>query len=169
MSESQSDNLTLKESFRRATLLEKLAVCLSSWCGAGLMPGIPGTFGTLAALPLVVFIGILPGLCRVLFLLIVIIVAVWASGLCGRLMGRDDPREVVIDEVAGFVLAVFQLPISWMTLCLGFILFRVFDILKPFPIGRMEKIRGGTGIVMDDLMAGVYANLCIRIFFFLFT
>ena len=78
----------------------------------------------------------------------------------------SDPSEVVIDEVAGFLLTMFLLPLSWLTLGLGFILFRVFDILKPYPIKQAEKLRGGLGIVMDDLVAGIYAHLCVRLILF---
>jgi len=80
-------------------------------------------------------------------------------------MGQDDPKEVVIDEVAGFLLTIYLLPLSWLSIALGFIMFRFFDILKPFPIRRLERIGGGTGIVIDDLVAGVYASLSINILF----
>ena len=99
----------------------------------------------------------------VIFLIVFIPMAVWVSGISERLLGIDDPPEVVIDEMAGLMLALFLLPLTWSSLTLGFLLFRVFDILKPFPIGRLEKIRGGIGIVVDDLVAGVYANFCVRV------
>lgn len=169
MSESQSDTLTLRESFRKADLLGKSALCLSFWFGAGLMPGAPGTFGTLAALPLAVLTNHLGVFYEVLALVILIPTAVWSSGLSQKLLGREDPREVVIDEVAGFLLAILLLPASWLLWSLGFILFRFFDILKPFPIGMLEKkIKGGAGIVLDDLMAGVYANLSVRVLLLFF-
>jgi phosphatidylglycerophosphatase A len=81
----------------------------------------------------------------------------------GTLLERDDPAEVVIDEVAGILITFFLLPLSWLQLCFGFVLFRLFDILKPYPVRRLEKLKGGFGIVADDLMAGVYANLCLRL------
>jgi phosphatidylglycerophosphatase A len=106
---------------------------------------------------------------EVLALVILIPVAVWSSGLSQKLLGRDDPREVVIDEVAGFLLAILLVPASWLLWSSGFILFRFFDILKPFPIGMLEKkIKGGAGIVLDDLMAGVYANLSARVLLLFF-
>jgi len=80
-----------------------------------------------------------------------------------KLLLRDDPPEVVIDEAAGFVLAVFLLPPSWVYISAGFVLFRIFDILKPFPLRRVERLKGGLGIVLDDLLAGIYTVLCIRI------
>lgn len=164
MSEPQSDTLTLKESFRKAHFLEKMALCLSSWFGSGLMPVAPGTFATLTAVPLVMVLNILGSFYEALVLMILIPVAVWSAGLCEKRLGRVDPPEIVIDEVAGFLLTLFFLPLSWITLCFGFVLFRFFDILKPYPIGRLEKkVRGGKGIVLDDLLAGVYANLSLRL------
>ena len=82
------------------------------------------------------------------------------------LTGRNDPSEVVIDEVAGFFAATFFLPPSLLVMALGFVLFRFFDILKPYPIRRLEALKGGWGIVMDDLLAGLYANLGLRIILF---
>ncbi len=163
MSKYRSDTLNFKESFGKTHLFGKTALVLSSWFGVGLIPVAPGTCGTLAAVPLffgMKYIGILYS---VIFLIVFIPMAVWVSGISKRLLGRDDPPEVVIDEVAGFMLALFLLPLTWSSLTLGFLLFRVFDILKPFPIGRLEKIRGGIGIVVDDLVAGVYANFCVRV------
>jgi len=164
MSEPQFDTLTLRESFRKADLFEKLALGLSSWFGAGLMPVAPGTFGTLTALPLVIVMKGIGGFYETLFLIFFILIAIWSSGLSEKLLGRNDPPEVVIDEVAGFLLTMLFLPSSWLTLSLGFILFRFFDILKPFPIRRLErKVKGGIGVVLDDLLAGIYANFCLRL------
>jgi len=78
-------------------------------------------------------------------------------------LDQSDPREIVIDEVAGFLLTMLFLPCSWLTISLGFIFFRFFDILKPYPIKQLEKLRGGFGVVLDDLAAGLYANIIVRI------
>jgi phosphatidylglycerophosphatase A len=163
MSETRSDSLTFGKIFRKAGLFDKCALVLAVWFGAGLMPKAPGTFGTLAAVPLVLIMGCLGTVSSVLFLLGFIFLAVWTSGLSGKLLEREDPGEVVIDEVAGLLLTLFFLPQTWASLSLGFVLFRFFDILKPFPIGRLERIKGGMGIVSDDLLAGIYANLLLRI------
>ena len=166
MSEPQSDNLTLKESFGRADFINKTALILSSWFGIGLIPRMPGTVGTLAAIPMAIVVNRLGQLFGAIFLVIFIFAAVWSSGVTERLLGRDDPSEVVIDEVAGFMLTIYLLPLSWVSIALGFIMFRFFDILKPFPIKKLERIGGGTGIVLDDLAAGVYAGLSIKLFLF---
>ena len=96
-------------------------------------------------------------------LLCLISVAVLTSDLSGKLLGRRDPSEIVIDEVAGFSVTLFLLSLSWLNLLLGFLLFRLFDISKPFPIRRLERVKGGFGIVLDDLLAGIYANLALRL------
>jgi phosphatidylglycerophosphatase A len=170
MSEPQSDSLTFRDAFRKADISEKSALCFASWFGAGLMPVAPGTFGTLTAVPLVLILNHLGALYEGLALLLLVPLAIWSSNVCERCLGRNDPPEVVVDEVAGFLLTLFLLPLSWLTLCLGFVLFRVFDIAKPFPIRWFEKkLRGGTGVVLDDLMAGVYANLGLRLVLLFFA
>jgi len=163
MSGHRSDTLMLRESYRKAGLAGKTALVLSTWFGAGLMPSVPGTFGTLASLPVVLVFKKMGPVFDGLFLFAVIVAALWASGRSRRIIGRDDPPEVVIDEVAGFLVSLFLVPHSWLALAAAFVLFRIFDIWKPFPIRRLEKVGGGAGIVLDDLLAGVYANLCIRI------
>ena len=164
MSEPQSDTLTFRDAFRKADFSEKSALCFASWFGAGLMPGAPGTFGTLTAVPLVLVLNHLGALYEGLALLLLVPLAIWSSNVCERCLRQNDPSEVVVDEVAGFLLTLFLLPLSWLTLCLGFVLFRFFDIAKPFPIKWFEKkLRGGTGVVLDDLMAGIYANLGLRL------
>jgi phosphatidylglycerophosphatase A len=95
-------------------------------------------------------------------------VAILVSDRARKFLLGDDPQEIVIDEVAGLLVTFFLLPLSWLSLPLGCVLFRVFDMSKPFPIRRLEKIRGGAGIVLDDILAGVYANLSVRILLFIF-
>lgn len=162
MSEIRFDTVALRRIFGKAGSCGKTALVLSMWFGAGLVPKAPGTFGTLAGLPLVVLTRCLGPLYQAVFLFVFICLAIWASGRSHRLLGREDPSEVVIDEVAGYLLALFFLPLSWLTVSLGFLLFRIMDIWKPFPIKRIEAIKGGPGIVLDDLAAGLYANLIMR-------
>ena len=100
---------------------------------------------------------------RPFILAITVGIAIWTAGRSQDLLGRNDPSEVVIDEVAGFLVTMFLLPSTWLTLGLGFVLFRVFDVLKPYPVRQAESLRGGLGIVTDDLLAGLYAHLGVRI------
>lgn len=163
MSEFQSDTLALKEAFKKADTLGRTALLFASWFFTGLMPKAPGTFGSVAAIPLVIAINYLGVILGAISLVIFIIVAVLTSEVSRKLIGREDPPEIVIDEVAGFSVTLFSLPLSWFSVSLGFLLFRLLDIFKPFPIRRLEKIKGGMGIVLDDLMAGVYANLVLQL------
>jgi phosphatidylglycerophosphatase A len=155
--------LNLKESFYKAPFRDKLALSLSCWFGFGLLPMAPGTFGTLGAIPLVLWLSHTKVLANAVFLTIFIAIAIWASERSAKLLNRSDPSEVVIDEAAGFLLTFFLLSWSWLIFILGFVLFRFFDIVKPYPIKKCETIGGGLGIVLDDLMAGLYANLSLRL------
>ncbi len=163
MSERQFDSLGFRKALEQTDIPGKVALCLSTWFGLGLMPKAPGTFGTLGAVPLLLGLHGLGTISTALGTGVLIVIAIWSSGLTQRILGRHDPSEVVIDEVAGLLLTFFLVPLSWLGLILGFILFRLFDILKPYPIKRLEKISGGTGIVLDDLLAGLFANLALRV------
>ncbi len=158
------DRRALRKAFSDADLRGKAGLLLATWFGVGSLPVTPGTFGTVASLPLILILSHATPVFKVSFLIILIVLAIWSAGLCEKLLGKKDPSEVVIDEVAGFLLTVLFLPTSWTVLLLAFVLFRVFDILKPFPIRALERnISGGTGIVVDDLLAGVYAHFATRL------
>jgi phosphatidylglycerophosphatase A len=129
----------------------------SSWFGAGLMPVAPGTFASLASLPLVILNGYNTPAIAALFILCFVAFAIWASGVTQNLLGRIDPPQVVIDEVGGTLVALFWVPVSWLSFSLGFLLFRIFDIIKPFPVGRVETLKEERHC-LDDLLAGIYAN-----------
>lgn len=161
MSRVQSDNLSVPDVFRQTGFNGKAALILATWFGTGLMPRASGTFGTLAAIPLVL-IGCLGVGWSAAALVVVTLTALWASHRTQELLGREDPSEVVIDEAAGFCVTLFLLPLTWQSVALGFILFRFFDVVKPWPVRQAERLRGGLGIVMDDLLAGVYAHLFLR-------
>ena len=156
------------ESFRKAGLLDKLALILSSCFGFGLIPVAQGTFGTLAGITLAMALAHVGPMAAAYLLFFFVLLSIWTSGRSARALEKDDPAEVVIDETAGLLLTLFLLPATGFNLCLGFILFRLFDILKPFPIRRLEKVEGGAGIVLDDLLAGVYGNLCLRLIAWVF-
>jgi len=162
MSRNQSDNLSVQDAFKQAGLSGKMALILASWFGSGLMPVASGTFGTLTAVPFVMLLYFVGGWYGGLGLIIITVVAIWTAQRTQELLGRSDPSEVVIDEVAGFSVTMFLLPLSWVTVGLGFILFRFFDIVKPWPVRQAESLKGGLGIVADDLLAGIYAHLILR-------
>jgi phosphatidylglycerophosphatase A len=151
------------EAFRKARPVDKFAFVLSSCFGLGLIPVAQGTFGSLAGIPFAVALAHLGPVAHAYLIFFFVLLAVWAAGRSAGTLEKDDPAEVVIDETAGQLLTLFLLPPTGLNLSLGFVLFRLFDILKPYPIRRLEKVAGGAGIVLDDLLAGVYANLCIRL------
>ena len=168
MSTNQSDTLHLLKVLKSARLFDKVALILSVWFGAGLLPGMPGTFGTAGAIPLYLLIGFFHTRYQAFFLLIIIIGAIWSSHRSQCILGTVDPREIVIDEVAGFLLSIIFIPFTLRNLIAGFFLFRFFDILKPPPIKMIEeKVKGGCGIVFDDLAAGVYTYLSLRFFLYM--
>lgn len=170
MGETQPDRIILIEAFKKAGLYGKTALIFSSWFGSGLVPFIPGTFGTLTALPIAIIVNYL-GMIYASFSMVAIFpLSVWACHVSHVIMEKNDPSVVVIDEVAGILVAMFLLPVSWLTVILAFLLFRLFDIIKPFPIGFIDRnVRGGMGIVLDDVVAGVFANICVRGILLLFN
>ena len=128
--------------------------------GAGYSPVAPGTAGSLVAavgLWLIPFSRVGLGAA----LAAVVVVGIWASQRVEELLGRKDPGVIVIDEVAGMMVAVLLLPHTPGVLLSAFLLFRLFDIWKPFPAREAQALRGGFGVVVDDLIAGVYALVLV--------
>ena len=149
-----------------------LALVIST-CGVGYLPVMPGTYGSLVA------VGIFLGLTRLAQgreLIAVVVVAIlvstfagiWAADRTEQLSGRKDPRKVVVDEVAGQLISLFPLTLfahwSSVAVIISFILFRFFDIVKPYPARRFEAFKGGLGIMCDDLVAGLYGAVITSIF-----
>ena len=144
------------------TVRTRAGLAIATALGAGYAPKAPGTFGSAVglllwiALPHVIWI-------QVAAILIVAVVGSWSGSVAEEHFHRQDPGEVVVDEVAGVMVTLLLAPaggFGWMFF--AFLLFRAFDIVKPFPIRHFERLPGGIGIMADDLMAGVYANLALR-------
>ena len=135
------------------------AFLLSTWFGIGLLPCAPGTWGSLAALPLAWVMAVNFGpLVLALAVLVVSLVGWWAASVYVIRTGTDDPGEVVIDEVAGQWLALVFVPPDPLLYLAAFAAFRLFDIRKPFPVGWLDRrVGGGLGIMADDIAAGLYA------------
>jgi phosphatidylglycerophosphatase A len=133
---------------------------LATWFGVGRLPGAPGTFGTLAAVPLA-FMLWMPGGAWPLPLaaLVVTAIGVVASAGEARASGLKDPQHVVIDEVAGYLIACSFGPPGWRCALLAFVFFRIFDIWKPAPLQRLESLPGGWGVMADDVGAGLLAGV----------
>ena len=132
--------------------------------GSGLAPKAPGTFGSLAAIPLIYLLA-QPGLWLYLPLTLVACLAgAWICGHAARDMGVHDHSAIVWDEVAGMLLTMLAVPLSWSNLLVGFVLFRVFDILKPWPISYLDRhMHGGVGIMADDVLAGILACVLMHL------
>ena len=134
-------------------------ILLATWFGAGLLPKAPGTWGSIAALPFAWWIASLGGyLAMLAVVLLVFVVGWWVSEIYLQRVGGEDPGPIVIDEVVGQWIAVSFVTPDLILYGLGFLLFRFADILKPWPIGWADRrIKGGFGIMFDDVLAGIYA------------
>ena len=136
-------------------------------CGVGYLPLAPGTFGSLVGVGIFWLLVRSNPLVIVAAILAVTFAGIWAGSRVEQVSGRKDPGKVVVDEVAGQMIALFPLTLfaRWSTaaVILSFILFRFFDIVKPYPANRLQDLDGGMGIMFDDLVAGVYAAVVVSI------
>ena len=137
--------------------------------GSGLAAKAPGTFGTLAALPLVCLVSVTTPLWLYAVLaLLGSIAGVWICGKTAEDMGVHDDAGIVWDEVIGMLITLFAVPLSWQNILLAFALFRLFDIVKPWPISYLDKhLHGGLGIMLDDVVAGLAALACMQFLLYL--
>jgi phosphatidylglycerophosphatase A len=132
--------------------------------GAGLSPFAPGTCGSLVAIPLFYLIHNFSLITYTLILLAAIIVGIWVCDITERDLGIHDYPGIVWDEICGFALTMWAAPKGWLWIVVGFFLFRLFDIVKPWPISWMDRsLRGGLGVMVDDLMAAVYAWIVLHV------
>lgn len=129
--------------------------------GSGLSPKAPGTAGSLAAIPVILLAHFIHFPLWILFL-ITLGVGTWTAEKVSQELGEHDYPGIVIDEFAGMMLTLMFIPLSFVSIVLGFALFRLFDIWKPWPIGMIdEKVKGGVGIMVDDLVAGLYSAVIL--------
>ncbi|MBF0158013.1 MAG: phosphatidylglycerophosphatase A [Magnetococcales bacterium] len=141
-----------------------LAVTIATLAGVGRCRYAPGTMGTLATLPLAIAVQQAGPVLHGLVLLLVTLIGTWAADRVARHWHRSDPSEVVIDESAGLLLTLWGQPDGWPWWLAGFLLFRFFDIVKPWPVGWCDRhIPGGWGIMIDDLAAGVWSSLLLAV------
>jgi phosphatidylglycerophosphatase A len=146
------------------TFRSRLAVAFASFGYVGFAPAAPGTVGAAAAVPLFLLLRRAGSAWLELAVCALIVVAgAWSARLTEEALGVEDPGPVVIDEVVGMLVSLLFLPGTWPVIAAAFVAFRVFDIVKPWPAGRLEHVPGGWGVMADDVMAGVYANLTIQI------
>ena len=137
------------------------ALLIATSLGAGYAPFAPGTVGSAAGLLLW---WVLPHTVVVQSVAIVVLFVVgsWSGSVAEQHFGKTDPGQVVVDEVMGMLITLFMNPVGWKGALAAFLLFRVADVVKPFPANRLEKLPGGIGVMADDGMAAIYANLVLR-------
>jgi phosphatidylglycerophosphatase A len=129
------------------------------------VPFAPGTFGSIAGLVVWALVPQTPT-AQAVAILVMLAAGTWSAGVAERHFHATDPSPVVVDEVMGMVVTLFSLPVGWPGALVGFLLFRLFDVVKPYPANRLERIRGGFGVMADDFMAAVYANVTLRLMLF---
>jgi phosphatidylglycerophosphatase A len=141
----------------------RLAVFVASFGYCGYFPIAPGTAGSAAGLGVYLLVWWAQSRVFEVGLIVVLFAAgVWAGTAAERYFGGIDPGPVVIDEVVGMLITLAFIPVGLSGAILGFLIFRVFDVIKPYPAGRLEALHGGLGVMADDAMAAIYANLTLR-------
>ena len=144
--------------------MTRLAVFIATAGYSGYFPIAPGTVGSAVGLlvyGLVWWTGSKP--LEVVLIAGLFAVGVWAGTIAERYFGGVDPGPIVMDEVVGMLITLAFIPVGWSGALAGFFLFRIFDVIKPYPAGRFEALHGGLGVMADDVMAAVYANLSLRL------
>lgn len=140
---------------------DKLVKMLSTWFYIGDIPVAPGTAASAAGVLMAIILS--PSV--FLYLLVTIVVTVLGFKVCTRMeeiLGKKDPGCIVIDEVAGILISFFLVPLTPATILTGFFLFRAFDMFKIYPVNKFEQLEGATGVMMDDVIAGVYTNIVMQ-------
>ncbi|HEY7170664.1 MAG TPA: phosphatidylglycerophosphatase A [Vicinamibacterales bacterium] len=142
--------------------MRAVALALATTLGVGFVPWAPGTFGSAAGL---VLWWLLPSsaIVQAAAIVIVFVLGAWSGSVAERHFRASDPAQVVIDEVMGMWITLLLNPVGWQGAVIGFLLFRLFDVIKPYPANRLERLRGGVGVMADDGMAAVYANIVLRV------
>ena len=143
--------------------MTRLAVFIATVGYCGYFPIAPGTVGSAAGLVFYVLVWWTQSPIVEVGLIVALFAAgVWAGTTAERYFGGIDPGPIVIDEVVGMLITLAFIPVGWSAALAGFVLFRIFDVIKPYPAGRFERLHGGLGVMADDAMAAVYANLVLR-------
>jgi len=143
---------------------KKTAHFIATTFYSGYFPIAPGTVGSFVAVLILWFLPTLSWLTLSIISITGFLIGVWAAKIAEESWGHD-PGQVNWDEVIGMFITVIAIPKHWVIYGCGFFIFRLFDIIKPFPVNKMEKLPGGLGIMSDDVIAGIYANIITQIIF----
>lgn len=145
---------------------QKMILFLATGFFSGKAKIVPGTIGTLAGIPFVLLFKIIPMSFHLIYGVVFVLAAVFIADKAAEIMGEEDPGCIVIDEMAGYVIALSLVPVQVSTLVAGFFIFRFFDIMKPGPVRYFERnFSGGAGIVLDDVMAGAFTAFGLKIIY----
>jgi phosphatidylglycerophosphatase A len=142
--------------------MKAIALALATSFGVGYAPFAPGTFGSMAGLVVWALLPASPTV-HAAVIVLVFVAGSWSGTIAEEHYARTDPSYVVIDEVLGMLVTLFLNPVGWLGAFVAFLLFRVADIVKPYPANRLERLHGGVGVMADDAMAAVYANVVLRL------
>jgi len=149
-------------------MVKKIAIVFATGLGAGFSPVGPGTCGTIVAIPLFLALSHFDLWLYIVTIAGLIAIGTWAAKITGDQYGEIDCQKIVIDEIAGYLITMTATNPTIWTVLAGFVLFRFFDILKPFPVGYADKnVKNAFGVMLDDILAGLYALACMKIIFLL--
>jgi phosphatidylglycerophosphatase A len=144
--------------------VRRVVVAVATWFGTGFSPFAPGTVGTVGAIPLYLAVARLPLPLYLALLALFIPASCLVAGKAQEIFGEKDPGKIVIDEVAGYLVTMTAVPLSWQGVLAGFFLFRLFDVTKPPPARQLDRsLGGGAGVVLDDVAAGIYACITLHL------
>src|SRR3954451_21123779 len=151
--------------FNSLLVLIRLAVLVCTFGYLGYFPVAPGTAGSIAGLVVFALLRWVhaPAAVDGTVILLLFAAGVWSGTHAERYFGTTDPGPGVIDEVVGMLITLFLLPVTWSVVTAGFFLFRILDVIKPYPARRLESFHGGMGMMADDVMSAIYANLLLRL------
>ncbi len=148
-------------------MFQRIMLLLATNFGLGYSRKAPGTVGTLAGVPVFYLVSNCSAKIAILLWAVILLAAFWSAAEAGRHFGVVDDGRIVIDELIGYLTTVLLLPFSWSTALLAFILFRFFDIVKVFPANWFDtKVKNGYGVVLDDVVAGIYAAIVLRLYLY---
>ena len=145
---------------------EKLITFLATGFGSGLSPVAPGTVGTLVGVLICLLCLPMPPILRLLFVLTLLALSFYVAGQAEKIYQKKDDQRIVIDEIIGIQITMLPVAINVLNLFAAFVLFRIFDILKPFPVRNLQELPGGWGVVADDVGAGIYAGAIMWLLMF---